>query len=162
VIECACGAEDADGAPFFVVKMDTTYQGEAVTNESFSSLGVRGKYAEMMKTLAKSVATSVEEIQVKVRRLDTVLQEHAGDVCEIDLVCVDVEGWELEVLGGLTFEKYRPKVLIVENLFLEKAYVEFLEERGYRLWRRIEPNDVFVRRDWRGGAERTQHRGSDG
>lgn len=88
VIECACGDADRDDVNFFVVKTDATYKDRPVTNESFSSLGVRGKYAEMMKT----APTSIGEIKVKVRRLDTILREHASDLREIDVVCIDVEG----------------------------------------------------------------------
>jgi Methyltransferase FkbM domain len=75
----------------------------------------------------------VRRIKVKVRRLDTILAEHAPDVSRLDLVSVDVEGWELEVLDGLSFERYRPKVLIVENLFAEAGYRQALAERGYAL-----------------------------
>lgn len=141
VMECACGEADRDDVSFFVVQTDATYQGQPVTNESFSSLGVRGKYAEMMK----SVPTTVSEIKVKVRRLDTILRAQANEIGEIDIVCIDVEGWEMEVLGGLSFEIYKPKVFIVENLFVEQAYVDYFARKGYALWKRLEPNDIFVR-----------------
>jgi FkbM family methyltransferase len=143
VRQYACGDTDQDDVSFFVVRTNATYQGEPVTNESFSSLGVRGKYAEMMK----SVPTSTDEIKVKVRRLDTILREHAGDLGEVDVVCIDVDGWELEVLSGFSFEVHQPKLLIVENLFLDPAYVDYFVRRGYALWKRLEPNDIFVRRD---------------
>ncbi len=143
VIECACGTADDDDVSFFVVQIDATYHGQPVTNESFSSLGVRGKYADMMK----SVPTAVREIKVKVRRLDTILRQHASDLREIDIVCVDVEGWELEVLSGLSFDVYKPKLLIVENLFLDPAYEDYFAQKGYKLWQRLEPNDVYIRRD---------------
>ena len=143
VLQYACGDTDEDDVNFFVVRTDATYQGEPVTNESFSSLGVRGKYAEMMK----SVPTSMDTIKVKVRRLDTILREHAGDVGEVDVVCIDVEGWELEVLSGFSLAVHKPKLLIVENLFLEPAYVDYFAQRGYPLWKRLQPNDIFVRRD---------------
>jgi FkbM family methyltransferase len=143
VLQYACGDTDKDDVSFFVVRTDATYQGEPVTNESFSSLGIRGKYAEMMK----SVRTSTDEIKVKVRRLDTILREHAHDLGEVDVVCIDVEGWELEVLSGFSFALHNPKLLIVENLFLEPAYVEYFVQRGYTLWQRLEPNDIFVRCD---------------
>ena len=143
IIECACGESDRDEANFFVVHTSGIYHGHQVTDESFSSLGVRGKYAELMR----SVPASVTEMKVKVRRLDTILREHASGIDAIDLICVDVEGWELEVLNGLSFDLYRPKVLIIENLFLEKSYIEYMAQKGYLLWNRIEPNDIFVRRD---------------
>jgi hypothetical protein len=85
-------------------------------------------------------------IRVDVRRLDTLLADHASDVERIDLVSVDVEGWELEVLDGLSFERYRPSVLIVENLFGDVAYRDAMAARGYVLWRCVWPNDVYVRR----------------
>jgi FkbM family methyltransferase len=143
VLQYACGDRDSDEVSFFVVHTDATYQGEPVTNESFSSLGVRGQYAEMMK----SVPTSTDEIKVKVRRLDTILREHARDLGEVDVVCIDVEGWEVEVLSRFSFAVHKPKLLIVENLFLDPAYVDYFAQRGYTLWKRLEPNDIFVRRE---------------
>ena len=95
----------------------------------------------------KSIDAETREIKVKVRRLDTILLEHAPDIKEIDIVCIDVEGWELEVLNGLSFETYQPKVFIVENLFMQKSYFDYMERQGYHLWRHIDPNDIFVRRD---------------
>ena len=80
-------------------------------------------------------------------RLDTILREHAPEISAIDIVCVDVEGWELEVLNGLSFDVYKPKVLIIENLFLEQLYIDYMMQKGYALWKRIQPNDIFVRRD---------------
>jgi FkbM family methyltransferase len=141
VLQYACGDADKDDVSFFVVRTDATYQGEPVSNESFSSLGIRGQYAEMMKSLP----TSTDEIRVKVRRLDTILREHASDLGAVDVVCIDVEGWELEVLSGFSFALHKPKLLIVENLFLDPAYVEYFAQRGYTLWKRLEPNDIFVR-----------------
>jgi hypothetical protein len=63
----------------------------------------------------------------------------------VDILCIDVEGWELEVLSGLSHGEAGPRILIVENFFSESAYVNAIVQRGYRLWRRIEPNDIFVR-----------------
>lgn len=62
-----------------------------------------------------------------VRRLDTLLGEHAPDVERLDLVSVDVEGWELGVLDNLSFERYRPTLVIVENLFTETAYRDAMD-----------------------------------
>jgi hypothetical protein len=56
VLQYACSDADRDDVSFFVVRTNATYQGEPVTNESFSSLGVRGKYAEMMKSVPTSPA----------------------------------------------------------------------------------------------------------
>jgi Methyltransferase FkbM domain len=81
------------------------------------------------------------------RRLDTILKTHAPDVEHIDILSVDVEGWELEVLDGFDFRKCRPKVLVIENLFNDPAYRQRINEYGYRLWRFVAPNDVYVARE---------------
>jgi hypothetical protein len=81
---------------------------------------------------------------VKLRRLDTILAEHAPDLEQIEIVSVDVEGWELEVLAGFSLERYRPQVLIVENLLNKARYRRALKQRGYRLWRHVGLNDVYV------------------
>lgn len=143
VIECACGANDADGVSFFVVSNDGIYLGGQVTNESYSSLGIRGKYAASMKT----VPTKVTEIKVQTRRLETILSERSIHQSDVDILSVDVEGWELEVLAGLSANEPGPKVLVIENLFREAHYVDEIMKRGYAFWRRVQPNDVFVRAD---------------
>ena len=60
------------------------------------------------------------------------------------MLAADVEGWELEVLGGLDVARYRPKVMILENYLRDRAYVRRLRELGYALWRRSFPHDIFV------------------
>lgn len=111
VVEAACADRDADDVPFTLVHAGWAWSGGTVTNESWSSLGIRGKFAQSIQ--GQPVTT--EQISVKVRRLDTILSEKLQESQEIDILSLDVEGWELEVLGGLSIQKYRPKVVIMEN-----------------------------------------------
>jgi hypothetical protein len=62
----------------------------------------------------------------------------------IDLLTIDVEGWELEVLNGLDMARFAPRVMVIENLFAERAYRDYMGAHGYALWRYVEPNDVYV------------------
>jgi FkbM family methyltransferase len=50
--------------------------------------------------------------KVPVRTLTSILEEIQPK--EIDLFSLDVEGYELNVLRGLNFKKYKPKVIVVE------------------------------------------------
>jgi hypothetical protein len=56
----------------------------------------------------------------------------------VDLLKVDVEGMEERVLAGNDWERFRPKVVLVEATFPERPerrptnVHSFLEERGYR------------------------------
>ena len=139
VLEYACSDHDEDAVDFEVVDSGgAPYEGGAVSFESFSSLKVKDSYRTLREELP------VRRIKVNVRRLDTILAEHAPDVDRLDIVSVDVEGWELEVLDGLSFDRYRPEVLIVENLFDDAKYRRAMRERGYELWRSVAPNDVYA------------------
>ena len=149
VLQYACSNRDEDAVEFQVVNSHgDEYEDGSVSFESFSSLAVKPEYRAMRPDL------DVTQIKVDVRRLDTILADHAPDVLELDIVSVDVEGWELEVLEGLSFGRYRPKVLIVENLFGHGAYATALRRRGFALWRRRAPNDVYVRSSMLSPAER--------
>lgn len=139
ILQYACGSRDEDDVPFQVVdSRGAGYSGGHVSFESFSSLAIKPEYAALKRGL------HVHEIKVKLRRLDTVLRTHAPDVERIDILSIDVEGWELEVLDGLDMARHRPRVIIVENLFNSRRYRQHLAPHGYLLWRRIYPNDVFV------------------
>lgn len=135
----ACGTEDRDDASFQVVDSHSTpYEGGEVSYESFSALSIKPAYAALKPNLDSRT------IHVKLRRLDTILGEHAPEVDQIDVLSADVEGWELEVLAGLNLARYRPKVMVLENFLRDRTYITRLQELGYKLWRRSFPNDVYV------------------
>jgi FkbM family methyltransferase len=150
VYQYACGDRDEDAVDFFVVDLrGMPYKGGEVSYESFSSLGVRGDYAQLAETYAQWAEgrpLDVTKVSVKLRKLDTLLARHAPEVHRIDLLVVDVEGWELEVLRGLDFGRYRPRVMIIENLFRTPEYHDFMAARGYELWRDVPPNEIYVQR----------------
>jgi len=54
-------------------------------------------------------------LTVKARTLTSILDQYP--VPEIDLLSLDVEGYELNALRGLDFEKYRPAYLLIEARF---------------------------------------------
>lgn len=139
LLQYACGDRDEDDVPFSVVDSHgTDYRGGQVSFESFSSLGVKEIYGGGRQL-------DIIPIKVKLRRLDTILAVHAPAVSRVDIVCADIEGWELEALSGFDFQKFDPQVLIIENLFHEARYRSFMNDRGYRLWRRLGPNDVYAK-----------------
>ena len=137
---------EQDDAEFFVVdSQGIDYLGGAVSFESFSSLGIRDEFAKLHETIKDK--TNVRTVLVKVRKLDTILTQHEPDITHVDVIAVDVEGWELNVMRGFSTQKFDPQVVILENLFKSDEYVSYMKSIGYELWRRLEPNDVFVRND---------------
>jgi hypothetical protein len=105
-------------------------------------LGIENEFSELYQTVKDN--TRVNKIPVKVRRLDTILAEHEPGVGSVDILAVDVEGWELNVLRGFSLDKYQPSVVILENLFNKRDYIDYMKSKGYGLWQRLEPNDVYV------------------
>lgn len=143
VLQYACGDKDKDNVDFFVVNSHgTQYINGEVSYESFSSLGIKNSYAALKSDL------DMKKIQVNMRRLDTILKTHAPDIQRIDILSVDVEGWELEVLDGLDMKAiYRPCIMIIENIFNEKNYRTYMKNIDYILWKRVAPNDIYVVND---------------
>jgi FkbM family methyltransferase len=142
ILQYACGDRDADSVDFYVVDSHgAQYENGHVSYESFSSLAIKEAYARI------SPKMDVQKIKVMLRRLDSILQTHAPNIQDIDILSVDVEGWELEVLAGLDFSKYRPRVLVIENLFDDASYRARIAGYGYLLWRSIPPNDVYIARE---------------
>ena len=144
VLQYACSDRDRDNVDFFVVNShDAEYLGGNVSFESFSSLGIQGKFAEDLQTT--EVKTQIDTIQVNVRTLDTILAQHHPEITHIDLLAVDVEGWELHVLRGLDLDRFQPEVVILENLHKSWSYRRFMLARGYTRWGRLKPNEIYRR-----------------
>ena len=142
VLQYACGDHDEDDVDFSIVdSRGAAYEGGHVSYESFSSLAIKNEYADLVDS-----ELAVRKIKVDLRRLDTLLEENLPEIDLIDILAVDVEGWELEVLNGLDIRRFRPRVLIVENLLDAGSYRRYMQSRGYALWRHIKPNDVYVAR----------------
>jgi FkbM family methyltransferase len=145
VLQFAVGDEDKDDVDFSLVDSQAAmYQGGELSYESFSSLGITGQFADLQKQLEGETITRI--IKVNVRKLDTLLRDYAQDLKTIDVLAVDVEGWELPVLRGFDIDRYRPKVVILENLFNDQQYREAMDKLGYALFKVLHPNDVYVRR----------------
>jgi hypothetical protein len=82
---------------------------------------------------------------VRVVTLDSVLAE--GDVLGIDFLSVDVEGAELDVLLGFSFERYRPGLILLEDFAEGLERHRFMRARGYKRVRRTGNNSWYVRED---------------
>lgn len=100
------------------------------------------------------------EIEVPVVTVDDILlyeRYHPGpggnpwiknEGWKIDLVSIDTEGCELDVLDGFNLERFKPRVLVIENDRPAGEAIEpYLNGRGYRKFHRQKINDFYVRND---------------
>jgi FkbM family methyltransferase len=81
-------------------------------------------------------------IEVKADTLTNILQSRK--INKIDFLSIDVEGTEMEVLMGLDFNIYRPKLILLEDkhLYLKKHL--FLKKNGYKLVQRLNRNSWYI------------------
>jgi hypothetical protein len=83
-------------------------------------------------------------IMVQVERLTDVLaaQKISPD---IGLLTVDVEGMDLEVLQGLDFSRWRPRIIITEDYPPKvPAKSELLKKNGYQFRTRVDVNSIWT------------------
>lgn len=65
----------------------------------------------------------IESIRVKCVRLESIIKKYS--LYDVDLLVVDVEGFELNVFKSIDFSVFRPKLIIFETAHMSKS--DFLE-----------------------------------
>lgn len=78
--------------------------------------------------------------------LDGVLQD-AGASAPIDFLSIDTEGHEIEVLSGFDLARWRPRLILIEDLVLDRDLHRLLTGRGYKWVRRTGLNSWYVPAD---------------
>lgn len=123
----AAGAVDSDAHPFSIFSEGAVAPGD-------SALGTESRYRLGSPPQAKRTFT------VPVRRLDRILEE-AG-FPRLDLLMVDVEGWEPEVLAGINLFRWNPRVIVLEDWM--DSYPSIY---GYGRVRRMGYDNIYVRHE---------------
>jgi FkbM family methyltransferase len=109
-------------------------------------LHVAGALSSLDRDRMAPGAEPASIIEVPVRTLDDVLTEARAPV-PLDFLSIDVEGHELEVLGGFDLARWRPRLILLEDHVGNLARHRYLENAGYRLIRRVENNGWYVPAD---------------
>ena len=76
--------------------------------------------------------------EVPLRPLEEILNERLSDACRLDFFDVDVEGFDLEVLKTNNWNRFRPKVILIESAVsikddLDSEISLYLASVNYRL-----------------------------
>jgi len=88
---------------------------------------------------------STTQCTVKTRTLDACLFGTPFTPGEIDFVSIDTEGTELDVLRGFSLDCWKPKLLVIENNFLDSEVKNYLLDFGYSFQERYVINDFYTR-----------------
>ena len=117
---------------------------------------VRLRYADLGSTAASEAEypfggpvnygwDETYEVDVPGRTITGVLDEH--DVSGVDLLSLDVEGWEVPALEGLNLERHAPRYVLVEAWTHERlAQIRELLGSRYELVELFTDHDAFFRR----------------
>jgi len=104
---------------------------------------------EIAEQYVRSGQKLIDKKTIKTRRLSSVLDEYANNHA-IDLMSIDVEGFEMPVLESNDWDKYRPQILLVEildfdiNRAREFPVHNLLMTKGYRMWAKTY-NTIFYK-----------------
>jgi len=131
VVNCALGTREADGSEIEIFESGT-----------MSTVASVSDVAERIQRSESFTKRPAKKIRVPVRALSNILDELA--IQSVDLLSVDVEGFELELLAGLDITRHRPRWILVETAQFDAvarqlrdgyAFVEQLSQHDYLLAR---------------------------
>ncbi len=85
-----------------------------------------------------------QEFHVPMRRMDDMLHEVKAPF-NMEFICIDTEGYEVEVLKGLTLNYWNPRVLLLEGFDAthKERVMVYMAGRRYRLARTIGVDLVY-------------------
>jgi len=131
-IQVALGSVNEDNVPFEVF--------EDYGGASISSLVPD---EQILAVFNPKDDSDIETIRVNKRTLEFCLDRFQFP--QLDLLALDVEGGELDVLKGIDLDKWKPKLIVVENIFNRPVYAEYLTD--YKQIDKLRYDDVFLRKE---------------
>jgi FkbM family methyltransferase len=110
------------------------------------SLHVAGPLSSLDRIRMAPGAMPERTIKVPVRTLDSILGE-ADAPANFEFLSIDVEGHEIEVLHGFDIDRWRPRLILLEDHVADLSKHRYLSAAGYRIIRRYENNGWYVPRE---------------
>jgi len=132
-VECAVGPEEGEAEFLHVLEGYTMMSGLA---EHFDP--------GMKATVQNGPGHKGEMLQVPVRRLDDLLDEHG--LSQVDFISLDVEGAEVAILAGFPFDRYRVTAWAIENNTGTAEIPKIMAGAGYDLAAHIGVDQIFVKK----------------
>lgn len=115
------------------IRINSSCYNCALVSDEYDEEYISGDFnGHLMSSVDGKRLNSDVNVEVKARTLTSILDEN--DIDKIDFFSLDVEGYELEVLKGLNFEKYQPIYILVEIYEKDKVdIINYLEDNNYDL-----------------------------
>jgi len=133
VFNYAISNEDKDSVSFNIVTSNNWTAG-------FSAIEINEEYKQIFGWNPSSVI----KITVPQKSLNTIIKEEIPQIKEIDIMSIDIEGGELNCLHGIDLIKYKPKVMVIENVTHSENIYNYLKKFGYVLDKVISYNEYYI------------------
>jgi FkbM family methyltransferase len=125
----------------------------ALTYYRFDEAALNTFDADVVKSrLANTRYKLLDNIEVRIERLATLLELHLPAGRTIDFLTIDAEGMDLQVLRSNDWSRFRPRCVLVESLgvsledVLRGDIFLFMRDRGYELFAKTFNTLVFRER----------------
>ena len=130
--------------------------------KGFSNLYFFHNRASKNTLIKKSGKGSKQVKKIEIDTLNNIIKNSKIKIKEIDFLTIDVEGNELNVLKGLDFKKYKPKLVALEfinpnNKFFYHQKIEdiqkskvfkFMTNKGYKLSNWVHDDLLFTHKSF--------------
>lgn len=123
VVQCACSSPENHGKRLKLISAGV----HSTLNPSPIALG----------------ANSREVIEVDCRTLDSILDEQ-GVQPGFDFISIDIEGHEMEMFAGFSLEKWKPRLVLLEDHVVGHEKHNHMVSKGYGLILRTGLNSWYV------------------
>ncbi len=131
IINCACASNDKRGEMELHIPLSNN--DEVITG-----------HASLEKNADEHNYKKYKSINVKTETLTNILKQEGIE--NVDFLSIDVEGAELDVLKGIDFQLFKPKLILLEDKHLYLTKHRFLKKKGYILTRRLNRNCWYIRK----------------
>ena len=137
VLNVGIGAVESENAIFYIVNN--------VDLSSFDKSSIENAMKE------SPWLEIVEEVSVPIVPINKIIEKYCNGTPTV--VSLDVEGVEMDILTTLDFDKYRPRVFVIETICYaatiqinskRKDIIEFMESKGYAEYAFTGVNSIFV------------------
>jgi len=92
-------------------------------------------------------------MKMPLKNINEILTENFSSLP--DFISIDVEGLDFDIIKSLNFEKFKPKVLVVETIRFgqtakaekQQSLIDFICNKGYFVYADTGVNTIFCRKD---------------
>ena len=84
--------------------------------------------------------------KISTKKLDDIITESKAKFNRIDLLDIDVEGYDFQVLQSINLDLYDVRVILIETGDQENNIIEYLLKFNYHLYTRVDRNCIFLKK----------------